>query len=104
EDGFWIQSTEPDDDPATSEAIFVYTKEAPEVAEKDMVTVSGTVKEYRPGDADGANLTVTQIMDADISVDGTGELPEAIEIGENGRQAPQEVHTTNPGDVEESGE
>lgn len=104
EDGFWLQSIEADDDPATSEAIFVYTKDAPDVTEKDKVTVTGTVKEYRAGDADGANLTVTQIMDAEISADGTGELPEAVKIGEDGLQAPEKVHTTNPGDVEESGE
>ena len=79
EDGFWLQSIEADDDPATSEAIFVYTKDAPDVTEKDKVTVTGTVKEYRAGDADGANLTVTQIMDAVVRVTGTlGGIPDTI--------------------------
>ncbi len=45
-DGFWIQSRDPDDDPATSEALFVYAGEIPvDVAQGDMVRVHGRVRE-----------------------------------------------------------
>jgi len=44
--GFWIQSLTPDDDPATSEGLFVYVGEEPvEVAVGDRVRVRGRVRE-----------------------------------------------------------
>ncbi|HEX7302842.1 endonuclease/exonuclease/phosphatase family protein [Lentzea sp.] len=60
--GFWIQDTTPDDDPRTSEGVFVYTAgSAPTVAVGDSVLVSGTVAEYRPGGDTGSNQTLTEI-------------------------------------------
>ncbi|NUP31437.1 MAG: hypothetical protein HOU01_06930, partial [Streptomycetaceae bacterium] len=52
--GFWIQDPQPDDDPRTSEGLFVFTGNAtPQgVAVGDAVTVSGKVEEYYPGSAD----------------------------------------------------
>ena len=44
--GFWIQNPTPDDDPATSEGLFVYVGEQPvEVAVGDRVRVHGRVRE-----------------------------------------------------------
>ncbi|WP_431045039.1 endonuclease/exonuclease/phosphatase family protein [Streptomyces sp. P1-3] len=63
--GFWIQDTRPDNDPATSEGVFVYTgSTTPQVAVGDAVTVSGTVAEYYPGGADAGLQSVTQITKA----------------------------------------
>ncbi|MFD8946727.1 endonuclease/exonuclease/phosphatase family protein [Streptomyces californicus] len=48
--GFWIQDAAPDDDPRTSEGLFVYTgSAAPTVKVGDSVLVSGKVAEYYPG-------------------------------------------------------
>ena len=48
--GFWIQDPEPDTDPATSEGLFVFgTAAAGLVTVGDLVHVSGTVTEFRPG-------------------------------------------------------
>ncbi|MFD9703033.1 endonuclease/exonuclease/phosphatase family protein [Lentzea sp. NPDC059081] len=59
--GFWIQDvTGQDNDPRTSEGVFVYTSgSAPAVG--DSVLVSGTIAEYRPGGDTGSNQTLTEI-------------------------------------------
>ncbi|WP_394614471.1 endonuclease/exonuclease/phosphatase family protein [Lentzea sp. JNUCC 0626] len=60
--GFWIQDTAPDNDPRTSEGVFVYTGgTAPTVAVGDSVVVSGTIAEYRPGGETGSLQTLTEI-------------------------------------------
>ncbi|SDH25576.1 hypothetical protein SAMN05216553_118170 [Lentzea fradiae] len=61
--GFWIQDvTGADDDPRTSEGVFVYTAgSAPTVSVGDSVLVSGTIAEYRPGGETGSNQTLTEI-------------------------------------------
>ncbi|MET8756550.1 endonuclease/exonuclease/phosphatase family protein [Lentzea sp. NPDC004782] len=72
--GFWIQDTvSPDNDPRTSEGIFVYTAgSAPTVAVGDNVLVSGTVAEYRPGGETGSNQTLTEIAKATTITVSTG--------------------------------
>ena len=45
--GYWIQEPNPDDDPRTSEGIYVYGGTIPPVGA--MVRVTGTVSEYYPG-------------------------------------------------------
>jgi predicted extracellular nuclease len=57
--GFYMQDPTPDANDATSEGIFVFTDVAPSVAVGTAVLVSGTVSEFRPGNA--TTLTVTQI-------------------------------------------
>jgi endonuclease/exonuclease/phosphatase family metal-dependent hydrolase len=59
--GFYLQDPTPDADAATSDAIFVFTGSAPTVTVGDAVKVSGTVAEFRPGNAP-TNLTVTEIV------------------------------------------
>jgi hypothetical protein len=59
--GFYLQDPQPDADPETSDAIFVFTNAAPTVAIGDAVRVSGTVTEFRPGGT-ATNLTVTEIV------------------------------------------
>lgn len=70
--GFWIQDTRADDNPATSEGVFVFTSSTPKVSVGDAVTVSGTVGEFVPGGASSGNQSVTQITRPTITVVSSG--------------------------------
>ncbi|WP_081986575.1 lamin tail domain-containing protein [Chitinibacter sp. ZOR0017] len=81
--GFFMQDTLPDNNPLTSEGIYVFTKTAPTVAIGDAVEVSGKVKEYRPGGVDSAQLTVTELESSMAQIKITAQkqaLPAPIEI------------------------
>ncbi|MFP8887791.1 endonuclease/exonuclease/phosphatase family protein [Streptomyces mangrovi] len=79
--GFWMQDTAPDSDPATSEGLFVYTGSAPRVAVGDLVSVSGTVTEYRPGGNSSGNQTLTQISRPQVTVVSSGNrLPAPVAL------------------------
>ncbi|MEV7546696.1 endonuclease/exonuclease/phosphatase family protein [Streptomyces sp. NPDC089915] len=81
--GFWIQDPDADDNPATSEGVFVFTSSVPTVAVGDAVKVSGTVGEYVPGGAASGNQSVTQIAKPTVTVVSSGNaLPEATVINE----------------------
>ena len=105
--GFFLQDPEPDADPATSEAIFVYTGSAPSVDVGDEVLVGGTVKEYRPGGSGTSNLTTTEIDDPGRSVtvlSSDNLLPTPVVLGVGGRIPPGSVIEDDAaGDVEASG-
>ncbi|WP_343246124.1 endonuclease/exonuclease/phosphatase family protein [Streptomyces sp. SID5785] len=74
--GFWFQDTRPDDDPATSEGVFVFTGSTPTVRAGDAVTVSGTVTEYVPGGAASGNQSLTEISRPAVTVVSSGhEIP-----------------------------
>lgn len=46
--GIYLRSTEPDDDPATSEGLFVFGSAVGKQVQKgDVITLSGLVQEYR---------------------------------------------------------
>ncbi|OWA37829.1 hypothetical protein B9G55_07270 [Saccharibacillus sp. O16] len=90
--GFFLQDNEPDNDPYTSEGIFVYstnTSLKPKVG--DLVQVSGKVSEYNEGSA--SNLTSTQITMSSIQTvtDQAYEKPKPIVLGENGRRIPSSI-------------
>ncbi|NUR04920.1 MAG: endonuclease/exonuclease/phosphatase [Streptomyces sp.] len=70
--GFWIQDPNPDDNPATSEGIFVFTSSTPKAAAGDSVTVTGTVSEYVPGGASSGNQSVTEITKPAVTTVSTG--------------------------------
>ncbi|WP_181808398.1 endonuclease/exonuclease/phosphatase family protein [Streptomyces shenzhenensis] len=70
--GFWIQDPTPDDNPATSEGVFVFTSSTPKVAVGDSVTVTGTVSEYVPGGASTGNQSLTEITKPTITTVSTG--------------------------------
>ncbi|HEV2635963.1 MAG TPA: lamin tail domain-containing protein [Actinocrinis sp.] len=82
--GYWIQDPAPDADPATSEAVFVYTGSAPTVAVGDSLLVSGKVEQYYPlasGDtaATTSNLSQTELGSATAVTLSTGNaLPAPI--------------------------
>ena len=91
-DGFYMQSNEPDDDPYTSEGIFIETDGVPTVKVGDAVLVSGTVKEKAPGGSGTDNLTQTLIDDVTVTVVSSGnELPAPTIVGEGGRIPPTQV-------------
>jgi predicted extracellular nuclease len=103
--GFWLQDPAPDADPATSEAVLVYTGTPPTVAVGDSLTVGGTVSEYRSGGATSTNLTTTEIGAPSITVVAHGApLPAATLVGSGGRVPPGSVIEDDAtGDVESSG-
>src|SRR5690606_26020854 len=72
--GFYVQeeAADQDDNPLTSEGIFVFAPAADDVAPGDHVRVSGTVVEF-----DG----LTEISPAsDVQVCAAGELPEPVDV------------------------
>ena len=92
--GFWVQDTAPDQDPATSEGIFVFTgSKTPDVKPGDSVLVSGTVSEYYPGGAAAGGQSVTELTKATWSIASSGnELPDAFPLKPStvpGRYAPE---------------
>ncbi|MER8236684.1 endonuclease/exonuclease/phosphatase family protein [Streptomyces sp. NPDC094049] len=66
--GFWIQDPEADDNPATSEGVFVFTSSVPTVAVGDAVSVNGTVTEYVPGGLASGNQSLTQLSRPVVTV------------------------------------
>ncbi|WP_241661070.1 endonuclease/exonuclease/phosphatase family protein [Thermomonospora catenispora] len=105
ENGFWMQSTRPDRDPATSEGIYVFTRTRPTVTVGDEVRVSGVVGEFRPGGPDSPNLSRTEIeATATTTIRHGVPLPDPVVLGPKGRRAPGRVIDDDArGDVETSG-
>ncbi|MCS0603250.1 endonuclease/exonuclease/phosphatase family protein [Streptomyces sp. LP11] len=98
--GFWLQDPTPDDDPATSEGVFVFTSSAPKVAVGDSVTVTGTVSEYVPGGAATGNQSVTEITKPTVTTLSTGNaVPAPVRI--NARSVPSRY--TPAGDTAAAG-
>ncbi len=78
--GFFLQSTgaDVDADPATSEAILVFTGSAPTVAVGDRLSVTATVKEFTPG-SNRNQLSITELVSPTINVLSAGNpLPAAV--------------------------
>jgi predicted extracellular nuclease len=74
--GFFLQDPNPDNNPATSEGIFVFTSTAPTVAVGQAITLSGKVAEFNTGIATNtltATHTVTELTaPTDITVQSSG--------------------------------
>ncbi|PKW07030.1 hypothetical protein SAMN05428944_5905 [Streptomyces sp. 1222.5] len=70
--GFWMQDATPDDNPATSEGVFVFTSSTPKAAVGDSVTVTGTVSEYVPGGASSGNQSLTEITKPVVTTVSSG--------------------------------
>ncbi|MBF0714022.1 G5 domain-containing protein [Gemella sp. GH3] len=82
--GFYVQDIEPDNNPNTSDAIYVVSKEKVTVGDK--LTIKGTVKEnYGAGYAEKTNtdLTITQLEAKEVAKNGTSDLPIPIKLGDN---------------------
>lgn len=105
--GFFMQDAAPDNDPRTSEGVFVLAPSAPNVAVGDSLNINGTVTEARPGaNAEtNANLSVTQINASSVAVVSSGNaLPAPVRIGAGGRRPPVSIFEDDArGNVESGG-
>ena len=103
--GFWMQDPHPDRSAATSEAVFVFTRDRPGAAPGDAVRVDGTVREFRPGGAKSGGLTRTEIDAARVTVTARGvALPRPVVLGgPHGWRAPARVIDRGRGNVERGG-
>ena len=92
DNGFYMQDPDGDGDIATSDAIFVFTGDAPAVAIGDAVNVEGTVSEFYPGGQSSGNLSTTQLSGSPvIEITSSGNaLPTAVILGVGGRVLPTE--------------
>lgn len=80
--GFFLQAANDDGDPATSDAVFVFTSSAPPAtaAVGNRVRVTGTVDEYTPA-SNPHQLAITEIVTPTVELLETGvALPAAIEL------------------------
>ncbi len=90
--GFYMQSEIPDSLACTSDAIFVFTDNFPGVIPGDKVLVSGRVEEFRPGEIEDRNLTITEIIDAEVTTLSSGnQLPSAVILGKNALELPAQT-------------
>jgi hypothetical protein len=103
DDGFYLLAPTPDDDDATSEGLFVFTRRPPDVEAAWLVEVDGTVAEFYPGGRDAGGLSVTQVVHPAVRRLGLGvEASEPLLLGESGRRLPAAVvcDDAHEGDVE----
>ena len=76
---FWMTDPTPDADPATSDGILVFGSGG---AVGDLVSVDGTVDEFRPGGSGGfENLTTTEIVRPTVTVVSRGHALPTTVIG-----------------------
>ncbi|WP_229695954.1 5'-nucleotidase C-terminal domain-containing protein [Paenibacillus albidus] len=89
--GFFMQDPQPDNNPNTSEAIYVFsTNEAEKPAIGDLVSVTGKVSEYNEGSS--SNLTSTQITPTSLKKLASGQAqPEPVVLGKGGRVIPSSL-------------
>jgi 2',3'-cyclic-nucleotide 2'-phosphodiesterase (5'-nucleotidase family)/endonuclease/exonuclease/phosphatase family metal-dependent hydrolase len=86
--GYYVQDPVGDENPATSDALFVF-KTGSKPAVGDLVEVTDTVTEFIPGGAATGNLSTTQMSFPAITVLSSGNpLPAPVVIGSSGRIAP----------------
>jgi predicted extracellular nuclease len=103
--GFWMQDTEPDADPATSEGIFVFTGSITPAGVQigDELTVTGTVDEFYP-DASPANsvmLATTELTGAAWIELSSGNVVPAEPLGPT---TVPNTYTREPGGSIETGD
>ena len=81
--GFFLQAANDDGNPATSEAVFVFTSNAPPAtaAVGNHVRVTGIVEEYLPS-SNPNQMAITEIVDPEVELVATGQpLPAAVGLG-----------------------
>ncbi len=102
--GFYMQDGDGDGNPATSDGIYVFTSSTPTVHVGDIVSVAGTVSEYRSGSTFGAtncpatsgacNLSTTEIDAPTVTSAAPGTFTNSTitptVIGEGGRIPPSQ--------------
>lgn len=82
--GFFLQDATGDGDPATSDALFVFTSTAPTVSVGQLIQLSGKVTEFNTGSAGNAQTlahTLTQLTTpTGITVKGSGYAVTPVEV------------------------
>ena len=95
-DGFYMQSIFSDDDPATSEGIYVYQGLVPAVRPGDEILVSAMVEEIAAEEDNPDTLTITQLSYPETEIlSRNNPLPSPTVIGQGGRLPPTEVISHN---------
>ncbi len=91
--GFYMQSGTSDDDPSTSEGIYIDLLAFAMVKVGDEVLVSsGEIREYNPAGLGENSLSRTSIRTSEIEVLSRGNnLPSAVLIGDAGRAIPDRI-------------
>lgn len=91
--GFYIQSENPDDDPSTSEGIYIDLLAFATVKIGDEVMISSAeVREYNPAGIGENSLSRTSLRTREVEVLSSGnDLPMPVLIGEAGRQIPDRI-------------
>src|SRR5687768_4406947 len=91
--GFYLQDPRGDNDEATSDGLFVFTRAPGAPAVGDEVRVTGRVAEFIPGGTASGNLSSTQIAEPTTLVVLAKQqpLPPAVRLGRGGR-IPPAVH------------
>jgi predicted extracellular nuclease len=86
--GFYFQGSNPDQTNCTSEAMYVFTKNYPDVIPGDKVEVDGKVEEYyQEGQSD--SLSMTEIVASSVKMISEGnQSPDPVLIDSNNRQIP----------------
>ncbi len=98
---FWIQAPESeyDDDPNTSEGLYIYTQNAPpaEAMIGNLVRVTGLISEYAPS-ADPTSPTLTEMTGPVVELLSAGQpLPPPIRLTRNGpREALEGMRVSVP--------
>ncbi|MFE4172504.1 lamin tail domain-containing protein [Streptomyces sp. NPDC056909] len=79
--GFWIQDSQPDNDPVTSEGVFVFTgSTTPQVKVGDSVLVTAKVVEYYPGGASSGAQSLTELSGPTTVVLSSGNAVPSVEL------------------------
>ncbi|RYP53262.1 hypothetical protein DL770_011000 [Monosporascus sp. CRB-9-2] len=86
--GFWIRSLEPDDDPRTSESIYIYGSNLGNFTTGDIVSLSGSVQEYHSNN--NYNYLAEISRPRDITILSSGNPVAALEIGKDTANPPTE--------------
>jgi predicted extracellular nuclease len=81
--GYWLQDPNADNNPATSEGIFVFTGSAPTVKVGDSVLVSGKVSDFYPLSS-GESVSTT----SNLSVTEIDQTAATLLLGDNALPAP----------------
>lgn len=88
--GFYLQDAEGDQNPATSDGIFVFWGREPSPPEVgDQLVLSAWVEEFIPGGRESQNLSITQLTSPVIHETVKHRpIPAAVLMGEAGRRPP----------------
>ncbi|RHZ46475.1 endonuclease/exonuclease/phosphatase family protein [Aspergillus thermomutatus] len=97
--GFYLRSTTPDDDDATSESIYVYGSTAvSKVSVGDIITLTGKVSEYRSSSSYVYQTELTSPSAITVVSSGNNVVP--VAVGKGGRSPPTEQFSSlDGGDV-----